>query len=297
MSRLRIEHSTVYNYRKPVAFGRHRLVLRPREGHDLRVERMDLEITPGHRIVWARDVYNNSVAIVDFTEDAAELAIRSTTVVQRSLPFPQQELHKPWSVALPIEYDVLETQIASVYQVLSYPDDLNEVRLWLARFPEIAAATDAESLLIALCLAITREIKYQRRDIKGVQSPAQTLKLGSGSCRDMATLMMDASRCIGLSARFASGYLDCPASEAGRAAMHAWTEVYLPVLGWRGFDPTIGEPASLKHIVVGVSHHPRGVMPISGLFTGSTSDYIGMNAQVKIEQMGEIDLNSGAGAT
>jgi transglutaminase-like putative cysteine protease len=181
--------------------------------------------------------------------------------------------------------------------VLSYPDDLNEVRLWLARFPEIAAATDAESLLIALCLAITREIKYQRRDIKGVQSPAQTLKLGSGSCRDMATLMMDASRCIGLSARFASGYLDCPASEAGRAAMHAWTEVYLPVLGWRGFDPTIGEPASLKHIVVGVSHHPRGVMPISGLFTGSTSDYIGMNAQVKIEQMGEIDLNSGAGAT
>jgi transglutaminase-like putative cysteine protease len=101
----------------------------------------------------------------------------------------------------------------------------------------------------------------------------------------MATLMMDAGRLLGFAARFVSGYLDCPASEAGRASMHAWAEIYLPTLGWRGYDPTLGEPTSLKHLVVGVSHHPRGVMPISGMFTGASSDYIGMTAQVKIEQV------------
>ena len=107
-----------------------------------------------------------------------------------------------------------------------------------------------------------------------MQSPAETLALGSGSCRDMATLMMDAARSLGFAARFASGYLDCPASEAGRASMHAWAEIYLPTLGWRGYDPTLGEPTSLKHLVVGVSNHPRGVMPVSGMFTGASSDYV-----------------------
>jgi len=72
--------------------------------------------------------------------------------------------------------------------------------------------------------------------------------------------------------------------------MHAWAEVYLPVLGWRGFDPTLGEPASLKHIVVGVSNHPRGVMPISGMFTGASADYIDMVAPVKLERIDDVPI-------
>jgi transglutaminase-like putative cysteine protease len=285
VSRLRIEHTTVYTYRKPVTFGQHRLVLRPREGHDVRVESMSLEITPAYQLIWSRDVYNNSVAIVDFLEDAALLEIRSTVVLQRSTPFPRQEPHKPTRVNLPVEYDVLEKPIAAIYQTVSYPDDINDVRVWLQQFPEMLQSGDAETALLTLCSLIAQRIKYQRRYIKGVQTPRETLKQGTGSCRDVATLLMDAARVMGLAARFASGYLDCPASEAGRAAMHAWTEVYLPILGWRGFDPTLGEPSSLKHTVVGVSHHPRGVMPISGLFTGAPSDYIEMVANVKIEKM------------
>jgi transglutaminase-like putative cysteine protease len=120
---------------------------------------------------------------------------------------------------------------------------------------------------------------------KGVQNPAKTLELASGSCRDMATLMMDAARVLGIAARFASGYLDCPASEAGRASMRAWTEFYLPALGWRGYDPTIGEPTSLKHVTTGVSNHPRGVMPVSGMFVGASSDYRELVVQVTTEKL------------
>jgi transglutaminase-like putative cysteine protease len=151
----------------------------------------------------------------------------------------------------------------------------------------MAAGLDAESVMFQLGALVHRGVKYQRRSAKGVQTPAETLTLASGSCRDMATLMMDAARLLGFAARFASGYLDCRASEAGRASMHAWAEIYLPTLGWRGYDPTLGEPTSLKHLVVGVSNHPRGVMPISGMFTGASSDYVEMTAQVKIEKLGE----------
>lgn len=284
MSRLRIEHGTVYTYRQNVSFGRHRLVLRPREGHDLRVESMTLEITPAHRLLWARDVYNNSVAIVDFVEPAARLEVRSTAIVHRSVPFPRQDPSEPCRIPLPVGYDVLEAPIATAYQIISYPDDVAAINTWLE---QVSRTGDAETMLTELCSLIKTQVKYQRRTVKGVQTPAETLKLGSGSCRDMATLMMDAARCLGLSARFASGYLDCPASEAGRASTHAWTEVYLPILGWRGFDPTLGEATSLKHIAIGVSQHPRGVMPISGVFSGAPGDYIEMNTSVKIERLGD----------
>ena len=81
-----------------------------------------------------------------------------------------------------------------------------------------------------------------------MQGPALTLDLKSGSCRDLATLMMEAARHLGVAARFASGYLHGSASLAGRASTHAWAEVYLPTLGWRGFDPTIGSATSLGHV-------------------------------------------------
>jgi transglutaminase-like putative cysteine protease len=285
MSRLRIEHATSYRYAKPVFFGRHRLVLRPREGHDVRIESMRLEITPAHRLEWTRDVFGNSVAIVDFIEEAAQLSITIEVVVQRWLPLPEDDAVEPWRVPFPVSYDPLEALIASAYQAPTYPDDVDAIRGWLDREFSLNGDSGAEAVMNQLGGLIHRSVKYQRRSAKGVQRPAESLALASGSCRDMATLMMDAARILGFAARFVSGYLDCPASEAGRAAMHAWAEIYLPTLGWRGYDPTLGEPTSLKHLVVGVSSHPRGVMPVSGMFTGDSSAYIEMTATVKIDKL------------
>jgi transglutaminase-like putative cysteine protease len=285
MPHLQIQHRTIYKYSRPVSFGRHRLVLRPREGHDVRVERMELAITPAHRISWTRDVFGNSVAIVDFTAPATELEISSNVLLHRSTPFPEPEPRDPWQVPYPVAYDPLETTIAAAYQALSYPEELDWVRSWLDRELPARESNDAEAMLFAVGALIHRQIKYRRRYEKGVQTPAQTLATGSGSCRDVATLLMEAARVLGVAARFVSGYLDCAASEAGRAVMHAWTEIYLPSLGWRGYDSTIGQPTALKHVVVGVSNHPRGVMPVSGMFTGASSDYQTMDVQVKIEKI------------
>jgi transglutaminase-like putative cysteine protease len=142
------------------------------------------------------------------------------------------------------------------------------------------SADDAEGAVLALCRAIHDRITYRRRLEKGVQSPADTLALASGSCRDVATLMMEAARAAGLAARFASGYLHAGASLTGNASTHAWTEVYLPLLGWRGFDPTMGTAVDARHIVTGVSHHPRGVMPVSGSFDGTAADHAGLTVSV-----------------
>ena len=285
--RLHIEHITRYEYARPVTFGRHRLVLRPREGHDQRVERMQLRITPEHQILWLRDVFGNSIALVDGLAPGTALTIVNDLVVERFAPFPERAFHQPWRVPFPPEYDPLEVAVTSVYKAPAYLDESAAVQSWLAGHV-VSDPGDAEGAMQALCETIHRTVAYQRRAERGVQSPAQTLALGSGSCRDMATLMMEAARHLGVAARFASGYLHGSASLAGRASTHAWTEVYLPTLGWRGFDPTIGAATSLQHIVTGVSSHPRGVMPVSGVFTGTRADCLRMDVTVRTKQLDSL---------
>ena len=282
--RIHIEHTTTYRYVRPVVLHRHRLVLRPREGHDLRVEQMQLRIAPEYRLVWVRDVFGNSIALVDWLEPADALTIVSDVVVERFAPFPAREMNEPWRVPLTPQYDPLEAAVTAVYQQLSFLDSEPAVRAWLDA-SLTADATDAEGTMLALCGLVHASIHYQRRTEKGVQSPARTLELKTGSCRDMATLMMEAARLLGVASRFASGYLHGSASLAGQASTHAWTEIYLPLLGWRGFDPTLGTAISLNHIVTGVSSHPRGVMPISGRFTGCAGDCQSLSVAVRTEEL------------
>jgi transglutaminase-like putative cysteine protease len=282
--RIHIEHTTRYVYERPVTFARHRLVLRPREGHDLRVEQMSLRLQPAHRLLWIRDVFGNSIALVDWLEPAAELAIVNDVTVERLAPFPARDLHEPWRVPFPPQYDPIEAAILSAYQSLSFVDSPAPVHAWMhaGLTPD---PLDAEGTMLALCRLVFQTVAYQRREERGVQSPVRTLELRTGSCRDMATLMMDAARLLGVAARFTSGYLHGTASQAGRASTHAWTEVYLPALGWRGFDPTLGAAVDLRHVAIGVSSHPRGVMPVTGAFTGAGADYKRLLVAVRTHEL------------
>jgi transglutaminase-like putative cysteine protease len=284
MQRLRIHHLTRYQYTRAVTLSRHRLVIRPREGHDLRVEQFMLRIEPAHHITWVRDVFGNSIAWVDFSTAAESLTIEVEAVVQRFVPFPARGLHDPVRVGFPVQYDALELPVIAGYLATSYVDEAAAVSSWLNSSLQVDTA-DAEGTALALCELIHRTIRYRRREEKGVQSPVQTLQLASGSCRDVATLMMEAARALQLGARFASGYLHGSASLAGTASTHAWCEIYLPALGWRGFDATLGTAISLRHVVTGVSNHPRGVMPVSGSFIGSRADFSGLTAQVSTEEL------------
>ncbi len=284
MLRLAIRHRTRYLYKRKVEFGQHRLVIRPREGHDLVLESFRLEISPAHEITWVRDVFGNSIALVDFTAPSTELDILSDVVLRRIEPFPERRMHEPWLVPWPVAYEPMDAVLANAYLVPTHPEEDRALRDWLAGAFE-ALPQDAEGTMLRLCEVVKRTINYRRRLEKGVQTPAQTLRLASGSCRDMATLLMDCARLLGVAARFASGYLHGTASLAGRASTHAWTEVFLPGLGWRGLDPTLGKATSLQHVTMGLSHHPRGVMPVSGTFDGTSADFAELQVNVHTEEL------------
>ena len=104
-----------------------------------------------------------------------------------------------------------------------------------------------------------------------MQSPALTLSSGAGSCRDFATLFMEICRYGGLASRFISGYVLNEAVPDGHTATHAWSEIYLPGSGWRGFDSTSGLVVGGDHIAVAVHRHPEAIPPVAGSFIGSSN--------------------------
>ena len=126
------------------------------------------------------------------------------------------------------------------------------------------------TLLQRLGTHINQTLSYRLREEPGVQTVAQTLDFGTGSCRDFALLFMEAARCLGLASRFVSGYLHTPPSAANYGSTHAWAEVYLPGAGWKGFDPTVGAIAGTDHIAVAVARTARIGAANRGNIRGST---------------------------
>lgn len=288
-SLVRIRHDTRYQYAEPVTFHPHRLVLRPREGHDLRVEQMELTTTPASRVFWSRDLFGNLVAHAHFDQPSHELLIRSNVLIRRFLDDAAAPVPLSTASTYPLEYEELERGMSAVYTVPVYPEEGPALKEWLGALDPPSGFPSAEDYVLHLVAKLKATMQYQRREQKGVQTPATTLTLKSGSCRDQATLLMEALRHLGIASRFASGYLDCAATRAAQGSTHAWTEVYFPQLGWRGFDPITGDRCGPRHIVTGTSHHPRGVMPVSGRYSGPATAYQSMSVTVEIGSEAESE--------
>jgi len=283
--KIRIQHRTTYNYNQPVSFGQHKIMVRPREGHDLHIESSVLEINPAHTIRWMRDVNGSSIAKVDFTQTAAQLSFYSEVVLQQYDTNPLDFILEESAVTYPFIYDPDSLPELTAFMALLYPRDAAALRDWLGQFWKPGDKIQTIALLQNLNTHINRTFQYQRRDDQGVQTPAETLNKNSGSCRDFATLLLEACRCWGLAARFVSGYMQCEATEAGGASTHAWTEVYLPGAGWKGFDPTSGIMTGAQHVTVAVSRNPENAAPVAGSFEGPADAFQSIQVDVTVVQI------------
>ncbi len=269
MRRLKIVHRTFYNFPDSVQLEPHRLLLRPRADHEVRIESSSLEISPTATLRWLRDVYGNSVALATFDTPATQLAIQSEVIVQHFNDAPLDFVVSDYAVNYPFNYLSEDLPILAPFLQVQDKTDTGALQRWVQSF-QIAGAVQTYGLLQRLCIGIHESFAYTVREEPGVQTVAETLNLNGGSCRDFANLFMEAARFLGLAARFVSGYLFAPAAAATNSgATHAWAEVYLPGAGWTGFDPTIGQVTSNDHIAVAVARLPESVPPVAGSYLGS----------------------------
>lgn len=285
MRRIQIQHQTRYHYAETVTLLPHTLHLRPREGHDIRVQSSRLEISPEFKIRWKRDVYSNSVAVVNFLQPAEDLVISSDVVVEHYEEEPLEFVIEDRARHFPFQYDPSERIDLAPYQEAIYPQDQAVLKDWVADHCNPGVDVDTIDLLTTVNRKIANELHYQMREEPGVQSPAQTLSTGNGSCRDFATLFIEICRHCGLASRFISGYVMNEAMAQGHTATHAWSEVYLPGSGWRGFDSTSGLVISGDHIAVAVHRHPQAIPPVAGSFVGSVNTEPALSVEVRVTRI------------
>lgn len=283
--RLKFSHRTEYRYSGPVSFGKHRLVLRPRESHFERIERMNISTTPECSIQWYQDIYGNIIANVEFADDAEMLVIQSEFVMAKNFPvLSAEESALDPGEEYPVYYAGIEESASHLYRGSIYPPEVESIRSWIRSLNCLPVSGNRAPIFLSLARFIHEQVSYLRRENPGVRTPMETLGKKSGSCRDTAVLMMEAGRCIGFATRFVSGYLESGNSRVGRGSTHAWMEVYLPDRGWVGYDPSIGEAVGIDHVAVAVSHHPRGVMPITGKFESFGNVSRGMTVAIHSEK-------------
>ncbi len=266
MRRLQIDHLTVYEFAEAVTLLPHKLLLRPREGQDVRIESATLAICPAHQLRWQHDVYGNSAAVASFTAPSQRLSIESHVLLRQYGSQPLDFLVADSAVRYPFQYDPAEQIDLGPYLLPIFPADQPQIAAWLRPLWQPGQVVETYLLLEWINKAIASGFTYMQREQPGVQTPAASLAERSGSCRDTATLFIEACRCLGLAARFVSGYLHSPGAPQGPGATHAWSEVYLPGAGWKGFDSTSGLLAGGDHIAVAVGRHPESVPPVAGSF-------------------------------
>ena len=232
------------------------------------------------------DVFGNSVALVEFAQAASELRIVSTLQLERfGLARPVFPI-APEAQMYPFVYSSNDRSDLGRLVERHYPDPRGLVETWAKRFTR-QQPLPTYNLLSNINGAIKSEFAYNTRYAEGTQTPIETLEKKSGTCRDFALLFMEAARTLGFGSRFLTGYLYDPALDGGQAmqgagSTHAWADVYLPGAGWVEYDPTNGLIAGENLIRVAVTGDPSQAIPISGSFSGTNADFLGISVDVTV---------------
>nr|WP_238554515.1 transglutaminase family protein [Paraburkholderia hospita] len=284
---LTVRHKSVYRYSEPVSFGEHRMMFRPRSSHDLRLVSSELRIVPTpSRLHWMHDVFDNSVAVATFAEEASQLVFDSSVTLEHyEAPAPEYAI-EPYAATWPFAYTNDEATELVNARSRRHPDA--DVDKWAQSFIAQGRDTSTMALLRDMTAEIKEQFLYARRTEKGVYRPADTLSFRSGSCRDFAVLMIDAVRSLGLAARFVSGYVFVPDHDAtsGGGSTHAWLQIFLPGAGWVDFDPTNSIIGNQHLIRVAVAWDQHQALPLWGTWTGAPASFRGLDVDVSVTEDG-----------
>jgi transglutaminase-like putative cysteine protease len=266
--RARVTHTFTYRYSAPVLLGPHRFCLRPRPHGFQRLIDYRLEVSP------------DPSQLFDLIAAGGDTITRARFLGETEL-FQMVANSEVETFTAPLMEACLDEEMARLPIPIGRlnPDLMSNLQGWLPNGQHNAAAVDLAhealmgsdqrslTFLQQLIEIIQDRVKYTQRHIGPAWPASRTLKERVGSCRDLAMLMIECCRCVGLPARFVSGYhLVEPKPE--RYDLHAWTEVYLQGAGWRGFDASGKGAVDERYIPIATSSKSDLTAAITGSFSG-----------------------------
>ena len=289
-----IEHVTNYKYANMVTFDTHRAMFLPRLAAQGRLLNWSAKTSLASKIRWVSDSLSNNVTVIDFNEPGKELTF---TFRFRGMHFGAKGVEafpiEPRAEQVPVQYTPDEWTDLVVYMRPHAEDPDASVAAWAKSF--VANNQDETTEVLKRMLDTFRDtFHYSPREAEGTQSPGETLRSRSGTCRDYAWLMIETLRRLGFASRFVSGYLYDAALDGGEVGMigssatHAWLQVFLPGAGWMHYDPTNRINAGYDLIPVAIARHPGQAVPLAGSWFGKAQDYLGMSVNVAVRKLGNV---------
>jgi transglutaminase-like putative cysteine protease len=297
-----VEHVTTYRYGSRVSFGPHRAMFLPRSGPYGRILSHSATTNLRSRVRWIIDALSNVVTLIDIDEPGAELTftfklrgIHYGVAEAEAFPVDQR------AEAVPVQYTPDEWNDLSGYLRPHAEDADGTVASWAKSFA-VSEQNHATDVIRRMLDTLGATFTYQARESEGTQSPGETLRSKSGTCRDYAWLMIEALRRIGFACRFITGYMYDAALDTGggsgvtgSGATHAWVQVYLPGAGWLHYDPTNRISGGTDLIPVAMARHPGQAVPLQGSWFGNAGDYRGMTVNVAIRKLKTLSEYPDAG--
>lgn len=282
--KVEIRYESTYTYVRKVSFSPHIFRLMPKADSQLKVRSFDFRTNREGVVNWRRDLFDNETASCFYPKASKTMTSRLRLVLELATKNAFGFLLEPYALHLPFPYKAHETRLLAPYLTqIDAPPTLNFWRNPVVQRPTIDA-------LVELNSAIHQNIAYERRDEGAARPSIETLRLGSGSCRDFAVVLVDVLRSLGIAARHASGYL-CEFGEAEKRAegsLHAWVEAFLPGAGWVGMDPTNGTFCDHHHLTAAVGLTPADIAPVVGTYYHQTAVPHEMNFSLQIIPHGQL---------
>ena len=278
----KIIHTLVYTYEIPVSLDEHLICLKPRSNSFQELCNFELKIAPSsHTILPLITENGDDTFKVYFTEPTNSLSIKAESDIETIIHPDLYHFKNNYDLSLPLKIECNNSLIGFLKGW--FPNGQHDpAAIKIAQEALAGINNNMLDFLYQLIELIKDRVKYTPRHLGPAWTSGRTLSERVGSCRDLAILLMETCRCVGIPSRFVSGYqfLDKPPD---KYELHAWTEVFIPGFGWRGFDPSGCGLINHNYISLAASSFKSElVAPVRGSFVGPSNLNSKLNWKIEI---------------
>lgn len=267
--RLKIRHATHYSYEGPPSYLVQRLHLEPAEFASQRLLHWAISAPGMEGALRYADGYGNIIHLLTSMPEAESVEIVSEGEVETEN-------------AAGVVQGLVSQAPHAVFLRLT---GLTEVSAAMEEFArEFDAGKPALALGHELMMAVHGRIAYETGASHAHTRAAEAFADGKGVCQDHAHIMVALARRLNIPARYVTGYLVTGAGASSSAA-HAWAELFVPDLGWVGFDAANGQCPTDHYVRLAAGHDAAAVTPVRGSRRGgSAPEQLRVEVSVEIPQ-------------